>query len=314
MKIFLIKIVLFVSLGIILGEGIVRLFELTIDVPVAYVDSSDHLIKYRPNQTGNYIGGDHKWIINKYGNFGYEPPSLDSLITVIGDSFISNEMNPPSCHQARYLSLLDRDFNYYPMSRDGASFIEYMEMKKSLEHLHPIKNLFYVHHSDFTESIIEVANKPTSVQYSINEHRIRYAKLSSRKLKRLLYHFKLAYYLYRNYLIFKSTPPALKVKKSKKPLNFKAIKKLLDFVKNNYSIDDIILVFNPNSDQKLIKITKNYGFKTILLKAQNYSSWKLEHDSHWSCNGHKKAAIQVTNYLKQNIEFKSHHTNLVNTD
>ncbi len=73
---FLFKISLFITIGILLGEGIVRVFQLSIDVPKMY-QGSDNLIKFEPNQTGNYIHGEHRWVINKYGHYGYEPPTLD---------------------------------------------------------------------------------------------------------------------------------------------------------------------------------------------------------------------------------------------
>jgi hypothetical protein len=97
---FIFKVFLFIVFGYMIGEGIVRIFKLTIDIPIMYQDS-DNLIKNEPNQTGYYTNG-NKWIITKHGQYGYEPKSLNSLITVIGDSYIENIMNPPVCHQAYF--------------------------------------------------------------------------------------------------------------------------------------------------------------------------------------------------------------------
>lgn len=286
------------TLGVLLGETVVRLFNMTIDVPRMYM-GSDHLIKFEPNQTGNYVNGEHQWVINKYGNFGYEPPALKSLVTVIGDSFISNMMNPPECHQANFLAQLNPDYNFYPTSRDGASFIEYMEMKRSLQHLKRVTNLLYVHHSDFLESIADLQRKPLTVQVALEKDSVIYARLSSNPLKNALRNFKLGYYMYRNFLIRANTSSISTNNsyKDKKSINYNAISALLDYVKTHYRIDDIILVFSPTTDQKVIELTKRKGFKTLALKAKDYSTWKLKHDSHWSCTGHQKAAIQVNNHL-----------------
>mgnify|MGYP000179835566 CR=1 FL=1 len=296
---FLIQIIFFVTIGILLGEGIVRIFQLSIDVPKMYKDENK-LIRYEPNQSGNYINGDHQWVINKYGNYGYEPQSLDTMITVIGDSYISNVMNPPKCHQANFLSSLNSNFNFYPNSRDGASFIEFLEMKRSLNELNPVKHLFYVHHGDFIESIMELKNNPLTVQVSLESNEIRFAKLTSSKLKNVLYNFKLAYYLYRNFLIQNINKNVSTNNRNTKSenINYTAIQELLDFVIKYYQTDNIILVFSPDANQKVVDMTQNKGFEVWRLEAENYEKWQLENDSHWSCEGHKKAAEQVNNYLQ----------------
>jgi hypothetical protein len=199
MKRFLFNIFLFLIAGYAIGEVISRVYKLNIDVPEFYQDK-DGLIKYEPNQTGYYLKGE-KWIINKYGNYGYEPKSLDNLITVVGDSYIENIMNPADCHQAQLLANKVGKYNFYPCARSGASFIEFMEMTKSLQPLKPIKQLLFVHHGDFIESITEIENQPLTVQLSVVSKKIRYAKLTKNRLKDFLYNFKFAYLLYRNYFL-----------------------------------------------------------------------------------------------------------------
>lgn len=297
MKKFIKSIILFLLVGILIGELTVRVFSLNAEIPKSYV-GKDHLIKNYPNQTGNYVNGTHKWIINKYGNPGYEPKSLDSLVTIIGDSFISNMMNPTECHQARYLSDMVSKYNFYPSSRDGASFIEMMERAKSLEYLHPKYQLLYVHHGDFIESIPEIKKIPLTVQYSINSQKITYAKLQSSRFKEVLYNFKFLYYLYRNFLVNNkdvSSNNRDEIKKEK--IYYNSIEKLIIATKQHYNTQNIILVFSPDTDLKVIEIAHRKGFQYFLLKTNNYKSWQLPNNSHWSCYGHEEAAKQVSSKL-----------------
>jgi hypothetical protein len=300
MKKFLIRTGLFAIIGLIIGEVIVRQFHLNTDIPKIYMDS-DNLIKFKPNQTGYYVNGTHKWMINKYGNYGPAPKSLDSLVTILGDSFISNVMNPPECHQANFLSHLSHKFNFYPSSRDGASFIEYMEMAKSLNRLKPVKQLLYVHHGDFVESVMEIGNEPFTVQLSLKNSKIRYAQINSSKLKEILYNLKFPYFIYRNYVV-KAADGSLNNRDGiQKKIDYDKIQLLLNYVKANYKISNIVLVFSPDSDKKVIQLTQKNGFQTVELKSANYKSWQMKEDSHWSCYGHEQAANQVNAFLENNI-------------
>lgn len=301
MKAFVIKILIFLLIGVAIGEFAARVFHLTVDVPKAYRDV-DQLIKYYPNQSGNSAEG-YKWIINKYGNFGYEPQSLDSLVTVIGNSYISNTMNPPECHQATYLASMNDAYNFYPMSRDGASFMEDMEIARSLETLNPCKQLLFVNDYDFITSVIESSNQPLTVQLSLEQKKIRYAQLKGSALKEVLYHFKFAYFLYRNYIVpiivdlemaRGRTQGSLEEMRESDYPNMEA---LLDYVKLNYRIDNIVLVFFPKSDPRLMELAGDAGFTVLKLETDDYNSWLGTLGGHWSCYGHEEVARQITKYL-----------------
>jgi len=82
-------------------------------------------------------------------------------------------------------------------------------------------------------------------------------------------------------------------------IDYGKIQMLLTFVKKNYQTDNVILVFSPDSDSKLIDLVKENNFQTIELKASNYKLWQFPTDSHWSCYGHEEAAKQVSKYLEQ---------------
>ncbi len=298
MKKYLLRIFVFIALGILLGEVVLRVFNLSVDVPKTYV-AEDQLIKFQPNQTGTSVQR-CKWIINEYGNFGPAPASLDSLVTLIGNSYIVNTMNPPECHQAHYLTRENQDYNFYPMSRDGSSFIEFMEMAKSLEHLNPVKQMLYVHDEDFPYSIRELIYEPNSVQLSLEKKELSYVQASESKLKKMLYKFKFAYFIYRNYFVLAELNPfnrdAAPTRVSPE-LDFESLQRMFSYVKENYKIDNILLVFFPGSDQELMEMCKNVGFETMLLETDDYNSWLTSVNGHWSCYGHEEVARQVANHL-----------------
>lgn len=297
MKQFLKSLVLFIFIGLLIGEIIVRAFSLSIDVHKIYLDK-DHLIKNYPNQTGN-MGATHQWVINKYGEFGYEPKSLDNLVTVIGDSYISNIMNPPECHQANYLSQMGTKYNFYPSSRAGASFIEMMEKAKALEHLKPVYQLLYVHDGDFVESISEIKSSPLTVHMSVKTGKVTYAKFTSSKLKDVIYNFKFFYYVYRKYLFKLNNEDATNNQvliKSKK-IDYSLIEELVIIAKKKYNTRNIVLVFGPDTDQRIVDIAHKTGFNYFKLQTDDYKSWQMPNDSHWSCYGHQEVAKQVAAYL-----------------
>lgn len=302
MKKYLLRIFIFIALGIGIGEIAVRIFNLAVDVPLTYVDE-DQLIKLYPDQAGTSVQR-CKWIINEYGNFGPAPASLDSLITIIGNSYIVNTMNPPECHPAHYLARENQDFNFFPMSRDGASFIEFMEMAKSLEPLNPVKQMLYVHNEDFPYSIIEVLNQPNAVQYSLEKKEIRYVQPSESQLKKLLYKFKFAYFIYRNYFVlaeldlFNNKEDIAPVALS---LDYESLGLLFEFVRENYRVDNVLLVFFPGSDQRLMEMTREAGFEIMILETDDYNSWLTSINGHWSCYGHEEVARQVGHHLRQHM-------------
>lgn len=301
MKSYILRIALFIFVGYLIGEIVVRVFHLTVDVPETYRDENN-LVRFYPDQTG-YSADRHKWIINKYGNFGHEPQSLDSLVTVIGNSFISATMNPPECHQANYLASMNQDYNFYPMSRDGASFLEFMEMAKSLEKFNPSKQLFYVHGSDFIVSVTERVNQTGTVQLSLETGEVRDTQPSGSSLKKKLYKFKFAYFLYRNFIVpymvdlnmagGRADESLFEIQESDYPY----IQGLLDYVKDHYVLDNIVLVFFPDTDSELINMTEQAGFTALPLQTDDYRSWVTNIGGHWNCNGHKEVAKQIDKYL-----------------
>ncbi|MGB3151923.1 MAG: hypothetical protein WBB27_14795, partial [Maribacter sp.] len=99
MKKFIKNIIFFLVILFILGEIISRFLHLSSDIPRRTIDENG-IQKYIPNQAGFWVGGTHEWKINKLGWPGELPESYDNLITIVGDSFIENFMNPNECHQS----------------------------------------------------------------------------------------------------------------------------------------------------------------------------------------------------------------------
>ena len=102
------------------------------DLPQRTIDEYG-IQKYYANQSGYWKGGEHKWMFNELGWPGELPEDYDNLITVIGDSFIENFMNPNECHQSKLLKKGLNNHNFIEAARSGVSFIEAMEISKQFD-------------------------------------------------------------------------------------------------------------------------------------------------------------------------------------
>ncbi|MCF2493136.1 hypothetical protein [Dyadobacter chenhuakuii] len=123
----LLKFFIFLLGGFVIGEAIVRAYHLTSEVPKRYLDDNG-IQRYNPDQQGSWKGGNHSWATNELGWTGTLPVSYDSLVTIIGDSFIENFMNPSDCHQDVLLKSKVPKMNFVEAGRSGVSFIEAMEI------------------------------------------------------------------------------------------------------------------------------------------------------------------------------------------
>ncbi len=305
MKKFFKNIILLFLASIIIGEIVVRLTHAVSDIPQRRIDEFG-IQKYIPNQVGYWKGGEHKWNVNKLGWPGELPENYDKLFVIIGDSYIENFMNPNECHQSVFLKNHMKGYNFLEAGRSGVSLIEAMEIAKQFEALNPMQNLIYVYDNDFYESIVEIKPLEDITQLSLKSKSLVYGKMKSPFFKKVLYNWKLLYYFYNRF-------PMNSIKKSKKKVINKSnnsnkslvenkVFKLIDYIVDNYSIKDKVLVFHPNSNEELIKKCKTSGFKVIVLDSSLDSTWSFDHDSHWTCYGHKQAAMQVyKGILKNNL-------------
>ncbi|CAZ97914.1 hypothetical protein [Zobellia galactanivorans] len=300
MKKFITTVFLFLVLGMIVGELIARFFVISPDIPKRSIDQWG-IQKYIPNQSGKWKGGQHKWQINKLGWPGILPNSTDSLITIIGDSFVENFMNPDSCHQNMYLKKKLPQFNFLEASRSGVNFLEATMIADQLDSLKPLYQLLYVDDIDFKESIVQISPNTQLTQFDISKKKITKAKLKSSFAKNALYTCKFIYYLYSNYWQRKN----IKTKKTKKKkvLSYlEPYKILLSFFNDSNRTNNRILVFRPDTDHNIIELCKNMGYKYILLKESKNEEWSFDYDPHWTCFGHKKAALQIAKDLELKLK------------
>ncbi|WP_340202349.1 hypothetical protein [Ascidiimonas sp. W6] len=285
--------------GMLIGEVIARTMHLTSDIPRRTIDQN-YIQKYLPGQKGYWKGGDHSWSINEMGWPGKLPNSFDNLQVIIGDSFIENFMNPPECHQSIFLKEKIPELNFMEAARSGVSLIEAMEIAKQLDSLQPENYFLYVKNEDFIESIKEIKALKDITQVSLVNQKIIHGEMKSPGLKRILYNWKFLYYLYNRFPIGRGTNNEQSLKEPDAPLVLDSkIPELLHFIKKNYRITNKIFVFMPNTDKVIIEAVEEAGFRSIKLNDDGDKNWSFEHDSHWTCYGHERAASQVAKMIKK---------------
>jgi len=301
MKKFIINSLVFVLLGIVLGEVTMRVFNLTIDVPRSY-QAANKLIKYYPGQEGKFIRGTHEWQINKYGYAGNIPKSWNNLVLILGDSYVENFMNPLSCHQDVYLKKQLPEFNFFEAGRSGAAILELLEMGKELDSLNPQVNLLYVHSSDFIDCLPQ-SPEDSHITFDPNSNKLQFDHYTESKFKDVVYNFKFGYYFYRNVWLSPSHSAEAKAINSsaEAEVPVDGVKKLLQFISKKYTLNNKVLIFRPGSDRAVVKLCADAGFKTYLLQGNPLKWRQSKDDSHWSCQGHEEAAKQVKSIIEENI-------------
>src|SRR5690606_718481 len=131
----------------------------------------------------------------------------------------------------------------------------------------PKYQLLYLSEGDFYESISEISRYNDRLQISIENQQLLTNQLKSPGMKKVLYNIKLLYYLYLKYPIFvnkqnKGETTTSSQEKNKFDINI--FNKLFVFCSNNYNLNKLIFVFHPNTDKRIIALSKQYGIKTIL--------------------------------------------------
>jgi hypothetical protein len=306
MKIFLIRIFSFtIFLGII-SEITLRVLKLVPDIPHRYTDIHN-IQKFNPGQSGYYTKAKKKWNVNKYGWLGLHEISKDSTISIIGDSFIENIMNPIECNQGSFLKQLAREYSFFEAGRSGVTFIEALEISRVLDlEIKPKYQLLYLSRNDFKESIEEIERYNDRFQLSVKNQKLNIPSLKYPYLKKILYNIKTLYYLYLKYPVFvdkqNKADLSLNISENEK-FNFKLYNKLIKYSSENYNLNNIIFVMHPQMDTRLIELVEEYGIKTISLNSKDDKSWIIGNkDNHWSCYGHSQVASQVANVLKTQLK------------
>ncbi|MCC0178013.1 hypothetical protein I4641_13595 [Waterburya agarophytonicola K14] len=299
MKKFLLNIFIFTFLSLILGEVIVRANRLNQEVPQRTVDNNG-IQKFIPNQKGYWATGEHSWQVNKLGWSGELPQNYDNLVSIIGDSYIANFMNPVECHQNIFLKKQLPEYNFVEAGRPGVTFIEAVEISQNLTPLKPNYHIIYARNNDFIESIQEVRNYSDRTQISLERAKIIPGQLKYAQAKKILYNWKLAFYFFNRL----ATPAAenkeseINSKAQKKFKHLAKVEKLLELTSDRYDISNIILTLHPDTAPAIVKKAQEVGFKTILLEKKE-ENWSFEHDNHWTCYGHERVSVQVGTGFKK---------------
>lgn len=314
MKKFLIRLLLFTFVIAVAGEFIIRIYKLVPDIPRLYVDQTG-IQRYVPGQTGYYTKAKTKWVVNKYGWLGTSDTSKDTLISVIGDSYIENMMNPISCNQGSILRSRFQDYSFFEAGRSGVTFIEAMQISKLLDStIRPKLHLIYVNTHDFPESSALHQRHTDRVQIDLNTNAILNGSLKSPGVKKILYNIKLLYYLYLRFPLFvdaknkEDYKAATKKNPERKPgFDGADVNKLFAYCRKNYDMEKVVLVFHPGTEQTIIKLANHYHIRNMVLNTEKEKrSWALNaNDGHWSCYGHTQVVKQISVRLPSLLKIKT---------
>lgn len=302
MKKFILNILFFALILGVVGEITLRHFHLVSELPERYIDKFG-IQRYTPGQRGYIRNAKAKWVVNHYGWVGNYDIKKDSTISIIGDSFIENLMNPMECHQGSLLGDYFPDYSFFEAARSGVTFIESMEISKILAHeLNPRYQIIYLNEEDFYESIADINTMSDRLQISIKDRKLLKSKIHLKGIRKALYSVKLLYYLYKYPFFLKNQQDLGSQLTSQKQDNFDkdTFNFLFKYCSEKYQLDNLIFVFHPNVDARFIALCKSYKIPTILLNASNDKPWNIDdYDLHWSCYGNTQASKQVANALNE---------------
>ncbi len=298
---FIVRLFFFTLTAAFAGEIIIRAFKLTPEIPERYTDKSG-IQRYKHNQSGYYTKARSKWVVNDFGWLGVSDTTKDIRVSIIGDSYIENIMNPISCNQGSILKSYFPNVSFFEAGRSGVSFIEAMEISKILDsEISPRIHLLYLSNKDFYESISTIARYENVVQIDLPNKRILKTDLGLSKIKKLLYSSKLLYYLYLRFPIFVSKQNLGEVSgssESKAGFDDSTFTSLFEYCSRNYNSERIVFVFHPGIQKQFILLSEKYHFKTISLNSDGDKSWVMtSNDDHWSCYGHNQVAKQIKMHL-----------------
>ncbi|MDC1324772.1 hypothetical protein N8216_01965 [Flavobacteriaceae bacterium] len=303
MKQFIKNLIYFTSFLLIFSELIIRIFYLVPDIPERYIDDNG-IQRYKQGQSGYYTNRKAKWEVNTHGWIGVSGTEKDTIISIIGDSFIENIMNPIECNQGFFLKQLSPNYSFFEAGRSGVTFIEAMEISEILEsEVNSQFQILYLNENDFHESISEIHRYSDRFQISVDKNLLLKSQLKASFTKKILYNFKFLYFMYLKFPLFVALQNREDIVKGDKQIDqFDKLKleKLFTYCRANYNLDNKFFVFHPDTDYRIIAMANTYGIKTLLLDSKGDKYWSLgKHDRHWSCYGHSRVSKQVSKFISE---------------
>ena len=297
-KKFLIRTLIFLVLCFSGGEVIIRAFRLTTEIPELRVDEYG-IQRYKPGQTGYYSKSSFAWKVNSHGWLGIADTLPDTVISIIGDSYIENIMNPIECNQASFLKKLTGNYGFYEAGRSGVSFIEAMELTKVLDiEIKPLKHLVYINNGDFYETIGVKGKKSKRVTIDLTDNTIFKPKVENALLKKVIYSSKFMFYMRLRFFSKEKNGDENKGNQTKKSFDYDKFRSLFAYCLKTYDTDRIVFIYHPNIEKGFVELTKEFGFKYIVLDTQGHD-WAIdETEPHWSCFGHEEVAKQVARVIR----------------
>ena len=302
MKKFLTNITILILVNLLVFEVLIRFFHLTPDIPQREI--VDGIQKYIPYQSGYFNKqSTEKWEINEFGWPGLSRIDSETIIAILGDSYIENFHNPYECHQASYLKAEFPNIAFFEAARSGMTLIEELEVRQQLEkQIKPLVSLIYLGESDIIESIQEIKPINDITQFSLSSRKVIPGELKAPFLKKVLYNIKTLHYVYlnrpRNGIIMPSNSVT---DKSRLELRNIKIKEFIDAITSDYNLSTVIFIFHPQTNTYLIRLFEERNLKVISLQSTDYKTWQFSNDSHWNCEGHKSASTQVADNLRSRI-------------
>ena len=287
MKLLLIKKIIFFSIiCFIFIEIIVRIFNLTNDIPQRKIDING-LQTYVENQNGYFNG--NQWKVNKYGFIGLSEINYKNQVLIIGDSMIENIMNPIDCNQGSLLKkMFDNSYGFFEIGRSGLTLIESLEFYKSFNQIiNPKIIIIYINEGDITESISNIKRFTDRLQINIQTRKLENVQIKYPTLKKILYNLKSIYFLYNRGFFNINSKNIVSNKQVKLNDNNLTIKKFFEIINIKYDLQNVTFVLDKSN--KYIDLINT---KKVILNNQE-KNWFIKDDLHWNCFGHSEVAKKV---------------------
>ena len=314
MKKLVIKSFLYFVLILCVLEVLVRVFHLTKDYPVRYVDKFE-VEKWIPKQEGYYVTGNRrqnfsKFYINSSGYNSYREfiPSKDKVeIALVGDSFIEGFQQNYYNSIGKKIENRLKDVEVYEYGYGGYDLADQLHL------MYQYKSTFDV--IDHVIIGIKFENDLTRGEYNVVQERM---KLESpiyraiRQIKLLVYLQNMGAFdaprkLVRNLLSggsnYKVKRTVLEEETIRKELELKYIKNFENLVRL-YKFDKVRFTFlldSANTPLVFIKYLKDHDlkyidFSSVLKKSKTPTT--LIYDMHWNNHGRNIIAELIVNYIR----------------